>query len=72
MIYKLQSQNNKSRGNQSNSRSGESLQSRYFKIKVKQQSYLGKPALSIFLSDYTDKIHDKLNNLVYRESYDKE
>ena len=32
------------------------VQSRFLKIKVKQQAYLGKPALAIYLSDYTDKV----------------
>ena len=40
------------------------VHSRFLKIKVKQQAYLGKPALAIYLSDYTDKVQDKLNNLV--------
>ena len=56
---------------QSNCGSQESVQSRYFRIKVKQQNYLGKPALAIYLSDYTDKIKDKLNNLIRQELHDK-
>ena len=46
-------------------------QSRYFKIKVKEQAYLGKAALAIYLSDYTDKMQDKMNNLIRKESSDK-
>ena len=72
-IYKLKSQddNNNWRENQPSNRSNESMKSVYFKIKVKQQTYLGKPALAIYLSDYTDKIKDKLNNLIRQELNDK-
>ena len=32
------------------------IKSRFYKIKVKQQAYIGKPAVAIYLRDYTDKI----------------
>ena len=32
--------------------------------------YIGKPAIAIFMSDYTKKIRDKLNRLQRQEEFD--
>ena len=35
----------------------------FYTIKVKPQSYLGKPAIAIYISDVTKKIHNKIYNM---------
>ena len=47
----------------SRSQSKLEIESKFFKIKVKRQMYVGKPAIAIFMSDYTKKIRDKLFRL---------
>ena len=36
------------------------LQNLFYTIKVKRQWYLGKPAIAIYFSDVTKKVHAKL------------
>ena len=42
---------------------------RFFAIKVKEQIYLGKPSIAIYIRDYTKKIREKLLRLQRQEEY---
>ena len=39
----------------------------YFAMRIEKQAYIGKPALALYISDRTNKVHEKLSNLVKRE-----
>lgn len=36
------------------------LVDQFFAIKVKQQAYVGRPAIAIYISDYTKKVREKI------------
>lgn len=39
----------------------------YFAMRIERQAYIGKPALALYISDRTNKMHEKLSNMVQRE-----
>jgi len=43
------------------------LENRFFAIKVKKQTYMGKPAIAIYLSDTTKKIRAKILKMQRQE-----
>ena len=36
-------------------------------MRIERQAYIGKPALALYISDRTNKMHEKLSNMVQRE-----
>ena len=45
------------------------INNKFFKIKIKKQNYLGKPAIAIYISHVTKKIIEKLRSLNLREKH---
>ena len=43
------------------------LENQYVSIRIKTQSYCGKPAIALYIRDYTKKIQEKLFRMKVQE-----